>query len=377
MIAMTTEVQRSAAERPKTEGWRDMTEAERKETLRRAVEVQVAEHLSNATMARVVLKSSPAVWSQIRSGTYQGSTDKWLRRAEQWLADRQERQATPETEFAETSIARRILAVCERAWSMPTIGRVITPSGCGKTMALREFARRRGETALFIQAGEFARGVGGVLGEIARGLGIPVTGKASVDSLGRAVRANLAEHYSGGIRPPFAILVDEATTLTAGALNVLRNLHDDPASRAAIVLADTWRLDAFLRSAHGIAGGNEQLRTRGGAVCLVPETEEIARDDVRKVAEMILAGLGHEGGLPRLALDYLTGLANQDGRLRNVYHRLHACHDVALARRWEPSYSVAELDYVGPLVGMKCEQVHDGPPFAARREAADEQKATA
>jgi len=342
---------------------RSLTSVERAEILKRVMDVQLAEGLSNRAVAEI-LGCSQGTWSQVRSGTYAGRVDRYLLRAEKWLQDRQQRREAVQGEYVETSIARAIRAVCERAWAMPTIGRVVTPSGCGKTVALREFARERGEGALLVQAGEFGRGVQGLLAEIARGLGIAAGSRSRLEVLAREVRDSLAKHYQGGMGSPFVLLVDEATTLSSAALNALRNLHDDPACRAAVVLADTWRLDAFLRNPHGIAGGNEQLRTRGGAAYLLREDAEIREADVRLVAESIVRGLGRREPLARESVKHLTRLAQGDGRLRRVYHRLVAAHDVASHLEEEPDYSPAQLDFVATLVGETCEMEHAQPPFA-------------
>ena len=111
----------------------------------------------------------------------------------------------------------------------------------------------------------------------------------------------------------------------------------------------------------------EQLRSRAGAQYLMGIDDEIPLADVRAVADSVLAGLGHTGRLRRESYTYLHRLAQMDGKLRNVVHRLWAVHDVAAGVGAQPAYSVAELDFVATLVGHQCEMEHPEPPFQRQR----------
>lgn len=126
----------------------------------------------------------------------------------------------------------------------------------------------------------------------------------------RDVTDKLAERYQGGRNQSYMIIIDEATTLRASAINMLRNLHDDPACRPAIILADTVsRLDGFLYSRAGIAGGNEQLRSRAKAQFIrdadarfgwtVDARGREVRDltDIKLVADATLGQLGFDAKL--------------------------------------------------------------------------------
>jgi len=369
----TVQLEKRAETVPANRGpkeWKEFEVSERKEIIREVESIQASEDLSNKVIGHF-LGCSSAVWSQIRAGTYPGKTDKYLAAAKQWLKDRGDRTESPETEYVETTISRRILAVCQHAWEMPTIGLIVTPSGCGKTAALLEFARERGKTAIYISVGEWFNAKFGLLRELARHLGIAPKSSQTIETLGDEVRKNLAALYNGGVGTPMTLIVDEATGLKPNALNLLRNFHDDPACRCPVILADTWRLDAALRSPHGIAGGNEQLRTRGRACYAFRLDEKVPEADVRAVAESVVRGLGHRGGLPRESIRFLAGdgVGQADGRLRNVVARLHACYRIADKLGAEPIFDVAQLDYVAELVGSKCELKHESPPFGVRRAA--------
>lgn len=331
--------------------------------LGRLRDLQLAERLSNRAMAGI-LGCSPATWSQICSGTYRGDVGRYLDAGVRWEEDRANRVAAAKAGYVDTSISRKILAVCHRAWSMPTIGRVITPSGCGKTVALREFLRRWPDRTLLLQAGEFLKTPQALLGAICRGLGLGDPFTTTIAETEWRVREKLRKRFNGGVGVPFTILVDEAHSVNAAGLNFLRNLHDDPEAGVALVLADTSRFNIFLYSARGIAGGNEQLRARFGAVCEVGEDAKIPAADVRAVADSLVAGLGHRAPLSPESLKFLVKVAQGGGHFRDVSKRLHAVRDVAAAEDAELEYTHAQLDFVATLVGEACEMEHPQPPFA-------------
>ena len=330
--------------------------------------IQAAERISNAGMSKV-LSCSATVWSQIRNNKYGRSRElKYLLRGRQWMKDRLERSREPAADFIETSVARRIMAVCRRAWRSPCMAKVVTPAGAGKTAALREFVRRRGDRAIYVQAGEAYCTKTGLVRRLVRTLRLNAGNKANTARLYDVLRDKMSDYYAGGMQTPFCIVVDEATTLQPAAINMLRNLHDDADCRVAVVLADTARLEAELRSRHGFAGGYEQLRSRFGATWVMDPAAEIPLADVRAIADGVAAGLGCEGRLDRHAVKYLHGVAQLPGRLRNVVHRLQAVCDLADETDTAARYDVAQLDFVAQLVGMTCALDHQANPFDSAAE---------
>jgi DNA transposition AAA+ family ATPase len=334
--------------------------------------------LSHVAVARMI-GCSAATWSLVRRGSYRGEIDRYIRKAAQWLADRATRAVQPAGDYVDTRDGRMIHAVCHRAVSSQCIGKIVLESGCGKTAALAEYARRRGDRAVLMRCGEAASSRGGFLIALARALGIRGYASREGSHLTAArtfesIRQHLANLYGGGANAPLLLLVDEATTLHPGAINMLRNLHDDPDVRLAVVLADTARMEDALHSRRGIAGGNEQLSSRFGAVYAPPacvpdgahgsKPRELPLDDVRAVAQSIVDGLGG-GRLHADAVRYLHRLAQRPGRLRNVEWRIRTAHDYAESAGGEARYTVAELDFVAELVGQQAEIVHDASPFEA------------
>ncbi len=226
-------------------------------------------------------------------------------------------------------------------------------------------AARQITTCCYLQAGEACAYKRELLFELAAAIGITIGRRTGAPSLYREIRTVLAQRYAGGEGGSFLIIVDEATTLRPSAINMLRNLHDDPACRTAIVLADTIaRMDGFLYGRAGIAGGNEQLRSRSRAQFIFARDAEISPADVKLAAFAALIGVGHTGRLPVRSHQYLTRLAQRPGALRNVTSRIQAVAWFAAKRNCTAEFTVAQLDWIGQLAGESCELDHDTPPFA-------------
>jgi DNA transposition AAA+ family ATPase len=353
----------------------EMTEQQARAVLREAMEFKEAEGLTHAQLA-ALCQCSGATWHQIRLGKYPSPIARFMVNFKLSLVDRLEQVKSSVGDYVSTSIGKSIQSVCRRAFNMPCIGRVVTPSGFGKTEAGRHFCTVISRRAIYVQAGVAHRSQKGLLIALKDTLRLPVTSYASTPVLYSAVRQKLAASYRGGKGLSFGVLIDEATQLSGLALNLLRNLHDDPDVRMGLVLMDTARLDAELTNPK-LAGGFEQLRSRFGAVYCQTLADEIIPSDVALVTDSILSNqLGHTRKLHAHAYSYLHQIANTDGRLRNVFHRLHAVSDLAEAAGQAPTYSVRELDYAAQLMGQQRQLKHDGHPFGSREpEAARTAKA--
>jgi DNA transposition AAA+ family ATPase len=333
--------------------------AKRKNIVETFEQVRVSSNM-NQDRAAAILGCSKSVYSQIVNDKYPGDRDRYIIAMRTYLLERQAKADTPVLPFVGTSIARSIIAACQRAWAMPCIAKIIAPSGAGKTAALAEFKRMRGDRCVWVQAGQANSGVRGVVHELARSLQVQRALSADTSELVIAIRDRLAQLSDGG--RTMIVGVDEATTLTPKAINVLRNLHDDPLCRVGLVLADTWRLDGELASRKGIAGGYEQLRSRFGAVYQLRPDDAISRRDVELIAESVLEQLGHTAKLSGSALTALVEMANSDGRLRNVVYRLWAVRDIYKAQNATPVYTAESLDIAAPLVGEVRRRKYDRLP---------------
>ena len=354
------------------------TQGQRQKILRNINELIEARNLPRREVMGILGCSRPLL-SQLLAGKYSGDVDKYLIRAVRWMRDQNRAvESRPETPFVRTSITSDMLKVCELACDAPCIGLIIGPAGIGRTAALREFARRRADRTEWIQAGEICSTKTGLALELADRLELKVLTRSTTPRLLRDIRDKLARFYAGGRGLRYCFLIDEALVLSWSAINLLRNLHDDPTTRCAVVFAETWRFDAALYSHRGIAGGNEQLRSRAQAVFKMTAEQEISAEDVRAVADSILRSVGHRQPLERAAYTYLHQLAQADGKLRNVAGRIHAVAMTARNLNASATYSTAQIDYVAPLVYQQCQVKHAAPPFgraaSAGAEAAAELK---
>jgi len=329
----------------------DLSEKQRRKILGELIAYQTEHEHSDADMARALGLGSGSggrsMWNRIKSGRYNAAgTAKVLARGAAMLAVIAERMAELRVDYVDTSPGRQALAVCHLALRRTTIGLIVMPSGSGKTMALRHFAGHLGHRALYIHAGEALACKAELAAAIARKLGLSPKVCDRFPALYWMIREHLAGLYAGGRGAAPVILIDEATCLRAASLAFLRNLHDDVETRVPIVLADTWTLHDELRRVGRMAGGYEQLRSRAGAQYRFPNARQAAMstDDVRAVAQSVVAGLGHTGRLSAASVRYLTKLAAGEGTLRNVAQRLTTVADVAEANGRTPSFCVAELD---------------------------------
>lgn len=332
--------------------------------IRELREVQAAADLSDVRIAGITGVSASVI-SQIKRGVYKGDSDRVLVDVDRWLSTRTEVLDAPDADYVPTTIGERIQTVCDMAVFRRTMGIVSTPSGWGKTVALREAARVRKSRCCLVYAGEAMNTKRELTSAIGDAMGMSGL-VADPPTILRKVRKKLHGYYGGGRAESYLIIVDEATTLRPAAINMLRGLHDDPACRAAVVLADTVsRLDSFLhgRNQRVIAGGNEQLRSRATAQYHVTASDTMLREDVRLVAAATLKAAGHRRKLDRHALDYLARLASEPGALRNVVARIENVGYLASRRNLAADYSVAQLDYVATLSGDAWRMQHDTVPF--------------
>jgi len=327
-----------------------LTDAEREWIRRETVRRQESESISNHAMGLALGYRGGAVWSQVRRGKYAGDVDKCLRRAYRWLLDRSGRETVEAQGYVETSVGRHIHVVCDRAWRHSLIGVVAARAGLGKTLALAEFARRRGRQAILLRIGETLTTQRGLLTELVTRLGLTLSRRPTLDEMARAIREHLAASYAGGKGAPFAILVDEATRIQARPLNLLREFCDHPDCRAALVLAGTLDLLPLLASKSWVHGGTDQIRRRIVAAYTPPADEPVAAEDVEAIVRSVLGTIGWSGRIAKSALSYLREVADGDGAFGAVANRLYAVRDLAEAVGVTPRYTAEELDYAGTLL---------------------------
>jgi len=345
-----------------------ITEAEKREILAKLRTMLAADRSMSHAKIATNIGCSASVVSQIMGGKYGGSTDKYLARARQWLAARDMGQVDQaESRFVGTTIGKSVVQVCLRTWRLGKMARVVLPAGAGKTQALLEVKRRYGRHVLYVQAHQAGSTITGMLRAVARAAGISVSRNDSSDEIYEKIRDLLTTWRQTDERLSALILLDEATALSGRALNYVRQFHDDQAMRAAVVLADTEDLASMLASRRKLPGGYAQLRSRMAFSYPSPSAsleQLITRDDAVAVALEVMRACGHERAKVNAdAAKFLHAMALDDGTLRNVEQRVTAVAAIAEECEIEPTWTVAELDYAGLLLGQPTRGRYRTPPF--------------
>lgn len=161
---------------------------------------------------------SAATLSHFENGHKRGDHEKVARavNAHMEVHARQAEAARPEG-FVETRVAKRILTVIRTAIESRSIGVVTGSAGMGKTLTART-AHLAYPGSIYLRVTQSERRNTGLVQALARMLNIPVR-----NSLAQTHRL-LMEHLAGTGR---ALLIDEAHKLHAGALDAIRDIHDE------------------------------------------------------------------------------------------------------------------------------------------------------
>jgi DNA transposition AAA+ family ATPase len=344
----------------------ELSAVERETILRAVANIQLVERLSDEAVGDI-LGCSAATWNLVKRSRYVGNSEKYLKRAYAWVAERESNRVVATAGYVATSVGERILKTCEYIASVRGMGIVELPTGWGKTEVGRECARRRGEKTALIQVGECGTSKAALLREMGRHLGV---GKAdlrgSFEVLWAAVGRVLEGAYQGGLGQPWMFLFDEARTLTPRALNMIRNFHDDPRCGLVVVILDTLDFNSRFSGERSIPGGYDQLLSRFDSAYRVGNHTPFPAADAVLVAQAIVASLGFRGDLPAQSRRYLADLAARDGALRNVCKRLRAAAHLADLDDREPRFDPADLEEAKVLLD---EVPTDGPPAARPRKA--------
>lgn len=161
---------------------------------------------------------SPAALSQYLNFSYKGDVAKLEVAIENWLArqaERQERNVKPQTDFIQTSIARKVFELADYCLIENEIGVIYGPAGLGKTFAVKEFNRQNPATILIEADLGYTAKV--LFQELHKAVGLD--GHGQIHSLFEDIVAKL----KGSDR---MIIVDEAEHLPYRALELLRRIYD-------------------------------------------------------------------------------------------------------------------------------------------------------
>lgn len=206
--------------------------------------------------------------ASVLSGKYAARPTTQLKAMQDAIARRDERRAKgiDDDTFAETTLYRLAISVCNRARTYRNFGVLSAYVGTGKTTALKRYTHDNPGTILVEADPDMTSGA--LLSEIMEQAGITPVGNARNDKYRAIVRA-----LKGSDR---LIILDEAEKVNIGdkrnnPLEYLRRIRDK--AGIGVVLAGTERLHALITP----EGAFGQIRSR--APFVPPVESSITRDD--------------------------------------------------------------------------------------------------
>lgn len=237
--------------------------------------------VSRAKLARMVGKAQGTI-SSVLNGSYATSPSSVLRSIRSTF----ERgiamvNGGHEVKMVQTSIFRTVRAACYRAHVYRGFSVVPANVGTGKTVALREYARQNPSSILIDGLPSMTASV--VIAAILERAG------AIVDKPNPHTQGTLSQRVDAIIKTlkgtDHLLIIDEAETLTAGALEYIRRIRD--LANVGVVLAGTERLYSMLRSTQGKFG---QISSR--VTYWAKPQRNITREDVYALTDAYMVGLG-------------------------------------------------------------------------------------
>ena len=242
------------------------------------------------TRAAQMLDYSPGVISAYKNKSYTGSIKVLEDKVSEFLKRDARRSTLVDVPTAETSVMEQVRTAITMAQDEPGIAVITGEAGCGKTTALRHYARES-YSALFVEVDpSFSQVV--LLHEIARVAGVEATGST----------ATVIERIITALQGRDAVLiVDEADYLSDASLELLRRVVHDKA-QAGVVLVGLPRLEYKIMN---LRNDHQQLQSRVGARL---KLSKLKRGD----AEKIISGVWTD--LPKEVIDAFVKMANGSTR---------------------------------------------------------------
>lgn len=232
---------------------------------------------------------SPPVLSTFLKGDARGDGERLARSLNEFM-ERESRagDASRPEGFVETRVAQRMLVVIRTAVETRSMGLIVGPAGMGKTLTAKA-AHAIYTGSLYIRITQGERRNAGLIMSLARVLGVSRRGSFAATS--RLVIAALR----GTGRP---LLVDEAHALNQGALDALRDLHDE--AEIPIILIGTHDIRRHVNDTEAWYG---QLNSRVVATCDLGELANPRRGRGQQLFTVAEIRKVFDGGKLRLTGD--------------------------------------------------------------------------
>lgn len=235
-------------------------------------EVMDERGLSLSALARSV-GLSPAALSQWLNGKYAGNVTRIEEAVKSFLDRQYEKVKAPkrEIEFVMTSVAKKVFEVARICHLDGEIGVVYGDAGLGKTVSVKEYAKRNLDVILIEADLGYTAKV--LFEELHKKLGYD--GRGTIHAMFEDVVAKLRDSER-------LIIIDEAEHLPYRALELLRRVHDK--SGIGILLVGMPRLIANLR---GKRGEYAQLYSRVG---IAGRLETLKPADTQEIINSLFPG---------------------------------------------------------------------------------------
>lgn len=214
------------------------------------------------------------------AGTYAASPTQKLRAALSVLerdAARM-REGVQDVPYVETSVHRAVYAACKRAHLYRNFGVVSAFVGTGKTRAVKHYADQHHGAVLIEASPEMTGSV--LLDQLIEATGAPVR---AAHKYSRGTKAERMAAVLRALKGTDSLLIlDEAETVTAGTLEIVRRIRD--LAGIGVVLSGTERLLPMIRDPRGRFG---QISSRVGF--WPPVIRGITEADAHALARAALA----------------------------------------------------------------------------------------
>ncbi|MEO0258985.1 MAG: AAA family ATPase [candidate division WOR-3 bacterium] len=228
--------------------------------------------ISLTAISRAIGRSTAAI-SQYLSGSYAGNISQLEEILQGYITRYKEKLRKPKLciEFVNTSIARKCFEVARLCHLDGEMGLLYGDAGLGKTMAIKEYAKRNSDVVLIEADLGYTAKI--VIAEIYKALGLPGEACGHIHNM----MDRIVERLKGSGR---LIIIDEAEHLPYKALELIRRIHDK--TGVGILLVGMPRLR------DNVAGSNYQYKQLYSRIGVSVKLSALRVDDVEQIVQSVL-----------------------------------------------------------------------------------------
>lgn len=182
-------------------------------------------------------RMKPSTLTEILNEKYRGNSERLWRQIDAFLAREEVRRGLPDiSDFVLTTAARAILATLRSTHAKRTVCTILGDAGPGKSFTLQHYAATT-PGVVYVRLNVAQRNQIAMLKLLCRAARLPEEGATYT------LYDRVAKTYAGG---DTLFLIDEVQHASAGALEVMRALHDDGCGAVAFV-GNSWTFSGAIR----------------------------------------------------------------------------------------------------------------------------------